>query len=64
LRADSAALDGLHGLNDGAGAIVAVGERDQGVELRFRLQEDSALLPEIFLGQCPRLATASGDILA
>jgi hypothetical protein len=52
------ALNGLHRLDDSSGAIVAVREGNQVVELCLRLQEDGALLGEVFLGQCPRLAAA------
>lgn len=49
-------LDGLHGVNDRLGAVGAVGQGHQSVELGLGLQEDGALPREVFLGQWPGLA--------
>jgi len=54
-------LDGFHGVDDGLGAVGAVGQGHQGVELGLGLQEDGTLLRKILLGQRPRLAAASGQ---
>ena len=53
-------LDGLHGLDDGAGAVVAVAERNQIIELGLRAQEDGALAGEIGLAQGAGLAATPG----
>jgi len=47
---------------DGAGAVFAVGQGHEVIELRLGSQEDGALLGEVLLGQCPRLAAATGQL--
>lgn len=55
-------LDGLHGFDDRLGAVGAVGQGHQGVELGLGLQEDGALLREILLGQWPGPAASGGQV--
>ncbi|OQC06853.1 MAG: hypothetical protein BWX80_01351 [Candidatus Hydrogenedentes bacterium ADurb.Bin101] len=55
-------LNGFHRVDDGLGAVRAIGQGHQRVELGFGLQEDSALLREVFLCQGARLAAAFGQI--
>ena len=55
-------LDGLHGPDDGPGAVLAVGQCDEVVKLGFCLEEDSAFLGEVLLGECPSLAAARGQV--
>ena len=54
-------LDGLHGRDDGLGAVRAVLEPDQGVELGLGTEEDGAALGEIGLGQGPGHAAPAGQ---
>ena len=53
-------LDGLHGLDDGPGPVLAVGQGDEVIELSLRTQEDGALAGEIFLRDGPLLSAAGG----
>jgi hypothetical protein len=55
-------LDRVHRALDGLGAIGAVGQRHQRVELRLGPQVDRALLRKVFLGRRPCLAAAPGQI--
>ncbi len=54
-------FDGLHGRDDGLGAVFAVLEPDQIVELGLGAEEDGAALGEIGLGQCPGHAAPKGQ---
>ena len=54
-------LDGVHGCDDRLGAVFAVGQRDEMIELGLGLQEDGALLGEVHLGERGGLAAACGD---
>ena len=51
-------FDGFHRCDDGGGAVRAVGQGDQVIELRLSPQEDGVLLREIFLRERPRPAAA------
>ena len=54
-------LDGLHGVYDRLGPVGAVRQCHQSVELGLGLEEDGALLAEIFLGQRSGLAATCGQ---
>ena len=51
-------LDGLHGLDDGPGPVLAVGQGDEVIELSVRAQEDGALAGEVLLRYRGFLAAA------
>ena len=54
-------FDGLHGRDDGPGAVLTVGQGDQVVEPGFGSQEDGVLLGKILLGRRTPLAHAGGQ---
>ena len=51
-------LDRFHRGDDGGGAVLAVGQRDEVIEARRGLQEDGAALREVLPGERPRPAAA------
>ena len=52
-------LNGVHCVHDGLGAVRAVGQSHEVIELGFRVQEDGAPLGEVFLGERPPLAASA-----
>ena len=54
-------LDGLHGLDDGPGPVLAVGQGDEVIELGLGPQEDGALAGEILLRGLPLDSAARGQ---
>ena len=55
-------LNGVHCCDDGFGAVFAVGQGDEVVELCVGSEVDGVFLGEVLFGECPFLTAAGGQV--
>ena len=55
-------FNGVHCFDDGFGAVLAVGQGDEVVELRVGPEVDGTFLGKVLFGECSFFAAAGGQV--